>query len=143
MVTNISSLIACIFTGYYLRIGVFMSGKILVTDDAAFMRMMITNLLMKHGYETFEAINGQDMLDKYEECHPDLVLMDITMPVMDGVEALKKLKAIHRDAKVVMCSAMGQQPMVIEAVQSGASDFLVKPFDPERLVETVKRVINQ
>lgn len=120
-----------------------MAKKILITDDAAFMRMMISGILKKEGYEIVEAVNGEDMLSKYESEAPDLVLLDITMPVMDGISALKKLKQVHSEAKVVMCTAMGQQPMVLEAVQYGALDFLVKPFEPGRIVETVKRVINK
>ena len=113
--------------------------KIMICDDAAFMRMMIKDILTKNGYEiAAEAENGQKAVEKYPEAKPDLVLMDITMPEMDGIEALKKIKALD---KIIMCSAMGQQAMVIEAIQAGAKDFIVKPFQAERVLEAVKKVV--
>ena len=116
--------------------------KVLITDDAAFMRMMIKDVITKNGFEVAgEAVNGMDAVDKYNELKPDLVLMDITMPEMDGIQALKKIKEGDSDAKVIMCSAMGQQAMVIEAIQSGAKDFIVKPFQPERILEAVQKVL--
>ncbi|MBO4799121.1 MAG: response regulator [Lachnospiraceae bacterium] len=116
--------------------------KILIVDDAAFMRMMIKDVITKNGFEVAgEAVNGMDAVDKYNELKPDLVLMDITMPEMDGIQALKKIKEGDSDAKVIMCSAMGQQAMVIEAIQSGARDFIVKPFQPERILEAVQKVL--
>lgn len=116
--------------------------KILVVDDAAFMRMMIKDILTKNGYEVAgEAENGNVAVSKYAEVKPDLVLMDITMPEKDGIQALKEIKAGDSNAKVIMCSAMGQQAMVIEAIQSGAKDFIVKPFQAERVLEAVKKVI--
>jgi len=116
--------------------------KILIVDDAAFMRMMIKDILTKNGYEiAAEAENGQKAVEKYAETKPDLVLMDITMPEMDGIQALKKIKEIDGAANVIMCSAMGQQAMVIEAIQSGAKDFIVKPFQAERVLEAVKKVV--
>ena len=116
--------------------------KILIVDDAAFMRMMIKDILTKNGYEiAAEAENGQKAVEKYAETKPDLVLMDITMPEMDGIQALKKIKEIDGGANVIMCSAMGQQAMVIEAIQSGAKDFIVKPFQAERVLEAVKKVV--
>ena len=116
--------------------------KVMICDDAAFMRMMIKDILSKNGYEiAAEAENGQKAVDKYPEVKPDLVLMDITMPEMDGIQALKKIKEIDAGANVIMCSAMGQQAMVIEAIQSGAKDFIVKPFQPERVLDAVKKVI--
>ncbi len=116
--------------------------KILIVDDAAFMRMMIKDVISKNGYEVAgEAVNGLDAVDKYGELKPDLVLMDITMPEMDGIQALKKIKEGDANAKVIMCSAMGQQAMVIEAIQSGAKDFIVKPFQPERILEAVQKVL--
>ena len=114
--------------------------KVMICDDAAFMRMMIKDILTKNGYEiAAEAENGQKA--KYPEAKPDLVLMDITMPEMDGIEALKKIKALDPGAKIIMCSAMGQQAMVIEAIQAGAKDFIVKPFQAERVLEAVKKVV--
>ena len=119
-----------------------MAKKILICDDAAFMRMMIKDILTKNGYNVVgEAENGAKAVEKYNDAKPDLVLMDITMPEMDGIQALKKIKEADANAKVVMCSAMGQQAMVIEAIQSGAKDFIVKPFQAERVLEAVKKVI--
>ena len=116
--------------------------KILIVDDAAFMRMMIKDILTKNGYEVAaEAENGQKAIEKYSEARPDLVLMDITMPEMDGIQALKKIKQMDATANVIMCSAMGQQAMVIEAIQSGAKDFIVKPFQADRVIEAVKKVV--
>ena len=119
-----------------------MAKNILICDDAAFMRMMIKDILTKNGYNIVgEAENGAKAVEKYAELKPDLVLMDITMPEMDGIEALKKIKAADANASIIMCSAMGQQAMVIEAIQSGAKDFIVKPFQAERVLEAVKKVI--
>lgn len=117
--------------------------KILVTDDAAFMRMMLGNILTKSGYEVFEATDGLDLLKKYQDIKPDLVTLDITMPELDGLEALKRLRQTNPEAKVVMCSAMGQQAMVLEAIQNGAIDFLVKPFEPSRVLESVKKALSR
>ena len=114
--------------------------KVMICDDAAFMRMMIKDILTKNGYEiAAEAENGAIAVEKYPEAKPDLVLMDITMPDMDGIQALKKIKEIDANANVIMCSAMGQQAMVIEAIQAGAKDFIVKPFQAERVLEAVKK----
>lgn len=119
-----------------------MGKSILIVDDAAFMRMMIKDILTKNGYEVVgEAENGNKALEKYKELTPDLVLMDITMPEVDGISALKNIRMEDSNAKVVMCSAMGQQSMVIEAIQAGARDFIVKPFQPDRVLEAVKKVI--
>jgi len=116
--------------------------RILITDDAAFMRMMLKDILAKAGYEIVgEAVNGNEAIEKYNQFKPDLVTMDITMPVCDGISALKQIMASDPAAKVVMCSAMGQQAMVIESIQSGAKDFIVKPFQPQRVVEAVKKLI--
>lgn len=119
-----------------------MAKNILVCDDAAFMRMMIKDILTKNGYNVAgEAENGLKAVEKYKEVTPDLVLMDITMPEMDGIQALKNIKAADAGAQVIMCSAMGQQAMVIEAIQSGAKDFIVKPFQADRVLEAVKKVV--
>ncbi len=119
-----------------------MAKNILICDDAAFMRMMIKDILTKNGYNVVgEAENGARAVEKYAELKPDLVLMDITMPEMDGIQALKKIKAADSSAMVIMCSAMGQQAMVIEAIQGGAKDFIVKPFQAERVLEAVKKVV--
>lgn len=119
-----------------------MAKGILLVDDAAFMRMMLKDILEKNGYEVVgEAENGVKAVEKYKELSPDLVIMDITMPEMDGIAAVKEIKKINSDATIVMCSAMGQQAMVIEAIQSGAKDFIVKPFQADRIIEAVKKVI--
>ena len=119
-----------------------MAKNILVCDDAAFRRMMIKDILTKNGYVVVgEAENGAKAVEKYNETKPDLVLMDITMPEMDGIQALKKIKEGDTGAMVIMCSAMGQQAMVIESIQSGAKDFIVKPFQADRVLEAVKKVV--
>ncbi len=119
-----------------------MGKNILICDDAAFMRMMIKDILSKNGYNVVgEAENGAIAVEKYMELKPDLALMDITMPEMDGIQALKKIKEKDSNASVIMCSAMGQQAMVIESIQSGAKDFIVKPFQADRVLEAVKKVI--
>ncbi|MEY8303183.1 response regulator [Anaerosalibacter bizertensis] len=119
-----------------------MSKRILIVDDASFMRMMIKDILTKNGFEVVgEGENGLKAVEKYEELKPDLVIMDITMPEMDGIQAVKEIKKIDSDAKIVMCSAMGQQAMVIEAIQAGARDFIVKPFQADRVIEAVKKVL--
>lgn len=119
-----------------------MGKRILLVDDAAFMRMMLKDILTKNGYEVVgEAENGNKAIEKSGELKPDLVTMDITMPEMDGLAALKAIKAADANAKVVMCSAMGQQAMVIESIQAGAKDFIVKPFQPDRVIEAIKKQI--
>ena len=119
-----------------------MAKNILICDDAAFMRMMIKDILTKNGYNVAgEAENGAKAVEKYAELKPDLVLMDITMPEMDGIQALKKIKESDSSALVIMCSAMGQQAMVIESIQAGAKDFIVKPFQADRVIEAVKKVV--
>ncbi|MFZ5966580.1 MAG: response regulator [Bacillota bacterium] len=119
-----------------------MSKGILIVDDAAFMRMMIKDVLTKNGFEVVgEAENGLKAIEKYKELNPALVIMDITMPEVDGIQAVKEIKKIDGGAKIVMCSAMGQQAMVIEAIQAGARDFIVKPFQADRVIEAVKKVL--
>lgn len=119
-----------------------MAKNIMICDDAAFMRMMIKDILTKNGYNIVgEAENGAKAVEKYNELKPDLVLMDITMPEMDGIEALKKIKSGDPNASIIMCSAMGQQAMVIESIQSGAKDFIVKPFQADRVLEAVQKVV--
>lgn len=116
--------------------------RIMICDDAAFMRMMLKDVLTKNGYEVAgEAENGQKAIEMYPDVKPDLVLMDITMPEVDGIAAVKGIKAIDPNAKIIMCSAMGQQAMVIEAIQAGAKDFIVKPFKAERVIDAVKKVL--
>jgi two-component system chemotaxis response regulator CheY len=115
--------------------------KILLVDDAAFMRMRCAKLLIENGYEVGEAENGQEAVHKYPAFQPDLVLMDITMPVMDGVAATREIKHMDPNAKVIMVSALGQQTMVIEAIKAGAKDFVVKPFEPEKILTTVRKFV--
>ncbi|WP_100404945.1 response regulator [Bacillus solitudinis] len=118
--------------------------SVLIVDDAAFMRMMIKDILSKNGFEIAgEAANGAEAIEKFKEVKPDLVTMDITMPEMDGIQALKEIRQIDGGAKVIMCSAMGQQSMVIDAIQSGAKDFIVKPFQADRVLEAIKKVLGQ
>ena len=119
-----------------------MSGRILIVDDAVFMRMKLKDILTKNGYEVVdEAQNGQEAFEKYQALKPDIVTMDITMPEVDGLEALKMIKAQDPDAKVIMCSAMGQQGMVMDAIKSGAKDFIVKPFDTDRVINAITKVL--
>jgi len=120
-----------------------MGNRILIVDDAAFMRMMIKDILTKNGFEVVgEAANGNQAVEKYQEAKPDLVTLDITMPEMDGIEALKKIRGMDSGARIIMCSAMGQQAMVIDAIQNGARDFVVKPFQAERVLEAVKKALS-
>jgi len=116
--------------------------RIMIVDDAAFMRMMIKENLKKVGFSDFvEAGNGEEAVTLFTETKPDLTLLDITMPIKDGLVALQEIRELDPSAKIVMCSAMGQESMVIEAVKLGALDFIVKPFKPERLLQTVKNVL--
>lgn len=118
--------------------------KIMLVDDAAFMRMMVKKSLTAGGFGDAAFIEAQDGLEacrKYEEEKPDLVIMDITMPNMDGLQALKKIRESDPNAKVIMCTAMGQESMVVEAIKSGAKDFVVKPFNEERICSTVKSIL--
>lgn len=115
--------------------------RILVTDDAAFMRMMLKDIITKMGHECIEAASGAEMLAKADSHRPDLITLDITMPEMDGITALRTLRATGNNVPVIMCSAMGQQAMVVDAIQAGAKDFIVKPFQPEKVIETVKRFV--
>ncbi len=118
--------------------------KIMLVDDAAFMRMMVKKALTANGYSNFvEAQDGTEAVQKYEEEKPDIVIMDITMPNMDGLQALKKIRELDPNAKVVMCTAMGQESMVVDAIKSGARDFIVKPFDEQRVVQTVNGILGK
>jgi len=116
--------------------------RVLVVDDAAFMRMMLKDILTKAGHEVVgEAANGVEAVEKYKELKPDVVTMDITMPEMNGIDAIKEIKKFDPNATVIVCSAMGQQAMVIEAIQAGAKDFIVKPFQAARVIEAVQKVL--
>lgn len=116
--------------------------KIMIVDDAAFMRMMIKDILEKNGYSVIaEANNGIKAVELYKKEKPDIVTMDITMPGMDGIEALKAIIDIDPAAKVIMCSAMGQQAMVEEALNAGAKGFVIKPFLPDMVIESIEKLI--
>jgi len=116
--------------------------KILITDDTAFMRLTLKNILEKNGFEIVgEAENGQVAVDLYNSLRPDLVIMDITMPVMDGITAITKIKEIDAKANIIVCSAMGQRALVIQALNAGARDFVVKPFQAERIVSAVSKAL--
>ncbi len=120
-----------------------MAARVLIVDDAAFMRMMIKNIITQGGYEVAgEAENGKMGVDKFLELKPDIVTLDITMPEMDGLACLKAIKEKDANAKVIMCSAMGQQAMVIEAITAGAKDFIVKPFQQDKVLESIQKVVN-
>lgn len=119
-----------------------MGKGILIVDDAAFMRMVIRDILVKAGYEVAgEAADGKEAIRLYRTLKPELVLLDITMPEMDGIDALKKIMLEDKDAKVIMCSALGQSSMVIESIQAGAKDYIVKPFQADRVIDSVKKLI--
>lgn len=119
-----------------------MDKKILIVDDAAFMRMMVKDALKKGGYENVvEAADGEIACNMYATEKPDLVIMDITMPNKTGIEALRDIKAADPAAKIIMCSAMGQEAMVVEAIKLGALDFIVKPFKPDRIIQTITKVL--
>jgi two-component system chemotaxis response regulator CheY len=116
--------------------------RVLVCDDAVFMRTMIRDILVGAGYEVVgEAETGVQAIEQYRELSPDLVTMDIVMPDMGGIEAVREIVKGDPHAKILMCSAMGQQALVVEAIQAGARDFVVKPFQPSRVLEAVQRVL--
>jgi two-component system, chemotaxis family, chemotaxis protein CheY len=119
-----------------------MDKKIMLVDDAAFMRMMIKDTLSKNGFtNVVEANNGEVAVTNYPVEKPDLVIMDITMPVMDGLEALRQIRGQDPGANIIMCSAMGQEGMVVDALKQGAKDFIVKPFKADRIMKTVKSIL--
>jgi two-component system, chemotaxis family, chemotaxis protein CheY len=115
--------------------------KILVVDDTQFMRQRVARLLREHDYQTIEAKDGEEAVRMYEHDEPDLVLMDITMPNMDGLAALGEIRAYDPAAKVIMLTALGQQAIALQAIQSGAKDFLVKPYEPDQVLRAVQRVL--
>ncbi|HEU4682536.1 MAG TPA: response regulator [Gemmatimonadales bacterium] len=119
-----------------------MNQTVLVCDDAIFMRTMISDILSQAGFEIVgEAESGVQAVEKYRALKPDLVTMDIVMPDMGGIEAVREICKDDPEAKILMCSAMGQQALVVEAIQAGAKDFVVKPFQPSRVLEAVQRVL--
>ncbi len=106
------------------------------------MRMMIRDILIKNGYEVAgEAANGNEAVLKYQELRPDVTTMDITMPEMDGITAVREIRKVDPNARIIMCSAMGQQAMVLDAIQAGARDFIVKPFQEDRVIDAIKKVL--
>ena len=120
-----------------------MSKKVLIVDDAVVMRMMIKGILSKHGYEVVgEAQNGVEAVDKYKQLQPDLVTMDMVMPEMDGITAVRQIMSMDPNAKIIMCTSMGQQALVVEAIQAGAKSFITKPFQPPKILETINKVLS-
>lgn len=118
--------------------------NVLVVDDSAFMRLTIKKILLNAGYNVIgEANNGKAGIEKFKKLDPDLVIMDVTMAEMDGLEALKKIKEYDKDARIIICSAMGQKPMVLEAIKNGASDYIVKPFNEDRVLIALKKAIGE
>lgn len=116
--------------------------RIMIVDDAMFMRVTLKNILTKEGHEIVgEAENGEDAVARYAELKPDIVTMDITMPKMDGIAAVREIIGQDPNARIIMCTAMGQKNMVLEAIQAGAKDFVVKPFQPERVVEGISKAL--
>jgi len=116
--------------------------RILIVDDAKFMRMTLSNILTKANHEIVgEAEDGEQAIELYRKYRPDIVTMDITMPGMSGLDAVKEIKEEFPEAKIIMCSAMGQQRMVVEAIEAGAKDFIVKPFDELRVTEAIRRIL--
>lgn len=119
-----------------------MATRVLVVDDAVFMRTVLKKMLEEEGYDVCgEAGNGIDAIKQAKELQPDVVTLDITMPEMDGVTALPQIIEASPNSKVIMCSAMGQQPMVVDAIKSGAKDFIVKPFQKARVMQAIENVL--
>jgi two-component system chemotaxis response regulator CheY len=119
-----------------------MGKRVLITDDALFMRVTLKNILEKGGYEVAgEASNGRESVEMYQQVKPDLVTMDITMPELDGISACREIKKSDPNANIIMCTAMGQKQMVLEAVAAGAKDFIVKPFQPDKVIEALQKII--
>ena len=119
-----------------------MAVRILLADDLSFMRMIQKEILTEKGYEVVgEASDGLEAIEKYTELKPDIVVLDITMPNMNGLEAMKKILKIDPKAKIIVCSALGQQKLIVEAIQSGVKDFIVKPFKPERMFSAIEKAL--
>ncbi len=124
------------------NVGSSVSRRVLIVDDAVVMRMMIKGILAKSGFEIVgEAQNGVEAVEKYVELHPDLVTMDVVMPEMDGIAAVRQILSHDPAARIVMCTSMGQQALVVEAIQAGAKSFITKPFQPPKIVETLNKVL--
>jgi two-component system chemotaxis response regulator CheY len=121
-----------------------MKARVLIADDASFMRQMIREIIEPEGYEVVgEATDGVEAVEQYRELHPDIVTMDIVMPKRSGIDAVKGIMELAPDARVVMCSALGQETLVMEALQAGAKDFIVKPFKPDNVLSTLKKVLEK
>ena len=121
-----------------------MCASVLIVDDAKFMRSILKDIFTKNGYDIAgEAENGQQSIDAYKQLKPDLVTMDIIMPDMAGIDAIKEIVAFDANAKVIVCSALSQQAMVIDAMEAGAKDFMEKPFQPEKVIEAAKKVLGE
>jgi two-component system, chemotaxis family, chemotaxis protein CheY len=121
----------------------WMNKRVLIVDDAVVMRMMIKGILSKNGFEVVgEAQNGVEAVEKYRQLQPDLVTMDMVMPEMDGITAVKQIVATDPNAKIIMCTSMGQQALVVEAIQAGAKSFITKPFQPPKILETIQKVLS-
>lgn len=119
-----------------------MAHRIMLVDDAKVMRLMLSRIFEQAGYEVVgEAASGTEAIEKYKELKPDLVMMDITMPEMSGIDAVKEIKKIDPDARIIMCTAMGQKPLVVEAITAGAVNYIVKPFTPSKVLEAVREAL--
>ncbi|HBG16693.1 MAG TPA: two-component system response regulator [Firmicutes bacterium] len=119
-----------------------MSYRILLVDDAQVIRVMLTKILKAAGYEIAgEASNGLEAVEKYKDLNPDLVTMDITMPTMSGIEAVREIRKYDPEAKIIMCSAIGQKSMVIEAIEAGARNYIIKPFEPQKVINVISAVL--
>lgn len=117
--------------------------KVMIVDDSLIFRVNLKRILEKHGYQIVaEAVNGQDAVEKYEKFQPDLTTMDITMPILDGISALKEIRLINGDAKVVMISAMGQETKIIESINNGARHFIVKPFKEIDVINVIESILD-
>jgi two-component system chemotaxis response regulator CheY len=115
----------------------------MIVDDAQFMRVRLSKLLIEHGCEVIEAENGEQAVQAYQSANPDVVLMDITMPHKDGLEALAEIRDLDPKAKVIMLTALGQEQIVVRAVQGGAKDYILKPFDPDRVIQALQKTLGQ
>jgi two-component system, chemotaxis family, chemotaxis protein CheY len=120
-----------------------MAVNVLIVDDLAFIKIVLRDIIEKAGFRVVgEASNGEQAISMYQDKRPDVVLMDITMPGMDGITALKKIREIDQEARVIICSALGQQQLIVQAIQLGAKDFIVKPFQPQRVVSALKKALD-
>ena len=120
-----------------------MAVNVLIVDDLAFIKIVLRDIIEKAGFRVVgEASNGEQAITMYQDMRPDVVLMDITMPGMDGLTALKKIREIDAAARVIICSALGQQQLIVQAIQLGAKDFIVKPFQPPRVISALKKALD-